>query len=96
MKAYTFISDPGHGWLNVKLDELRELGIADQITPYSYRDGDCAWLEEDCDLSTFIVARAARVNADPREWAQAFFALDVEQHTVRETHIRNLPRYSQK
>lgn len=96
MKPYTFISDPGHGWLRVKLDELRDLGIADKITQFSYRDGDDAWLEEDCDLSTFIVARAARVDVEPRDWGVAFFALDVEQRTVRETHIRNLPHYSQK
>ena len=53
---FHFYSDPGHGWLKVSTAELRELGIADKITPYSYINGDSAYLEEDCDCSTFIDA----------------------------------------
>lgn len=54
---YHLFSDPGHGWLRVDKAELVELGIADQITPYSYQRGKYAYLEEDCDLSTFIKAK---------------------------------------
>lgn len=57
---YTFYEDPGHGWLEVQTAELVELGIAGDITPYSYLKGDLAYLEEDCDLSTFIRAKEAR------------------------------------
>jgi hypothetical protein len=57
---YTFYEDPGHGWLAVQAAELVELGIAGDITPWSYLNGDVAYLEEDCDLSTFIRAKEAR------------------------------------
>ena len=53
-------SDPGHGWVKVPRSLLKELGIEAQITPYSYQRGDDVFLEEDCDLSTFIRAMVAR------------------------------------
>lgn len=54
MKTYRFISDPGHGWLEVPLADLQELGIAHKISPYSYYDTATgfAYLEEDLDAST--------------------------------------------
>jgi hypothetical protein len=58
--TYNFYSDPGHGWLNVKLDELKELGIADKISGYSYQRGNDVYLEEDCDMSTFMNAMEAK------------------------------------
>jgi len=56
-KTYTFHSDPGHGWLEVPVDELEELGLADKISPWSYlgKPGT-AFLEEDMDASMFIDA----------------------------------------
>jgi hypothetical protein len=51
-----FHSDPGHGWLAVKLSDLKMLGIETQITPYSYVKGKTVYLEEDCDMSTFMSA----------------------------------------
>ena len=57
---YTFHTDPGHGWLEVGLQELHDLGIYDQITAYSYVKGDRAYLEEDCDAGTFIRALKAQ------------------------------------
>ena len=45
-----YYTDPGHGWVCVKLSVLRALGIADQISHYSYMRGSSAYLEEDCDL----------------------------------------------
>ena len=54
-----FISDPGHGWLKVPHRLLAELNIADRITTYSYSRGDYAYLEEDCDYSTFAAAMQA-------------------------------------
>lgn len=59
MKTFDFISDPGHGWLKVPHALLAELGIAEQITSYSYSRGDFAYLEEDCDASRFIAAMKA-------------------------------------
>lgn len=55
--TYTFHEDGGHGWLAVPIKELTTLGIADKITSYSYVKGDTAYLEEDCDLSTFFRAK---------------------------------------
>lgn len=53
-------SDPGHGWAKVPKKLLRELQIADKITTHSYMRGEFAFLEEDCDLSTFHKAMEAR------------------------------------
>ena len=36
MPKYTFIADPGHGWLVVPLEEIRKLGIGGQISSCSY------------------------------------------------------------
>ena len=51
--VYTFYNDPGHGWLEVPIAELKRLGIYNSISPYSYVKGDMAYLEEDLDASTF-------------------------------------------
>ena len=55
-----FHSDPGHGWMAVKLSELKMFGIEDKISSYSYVKGKTAYLEEDCDAVTFIQAAKAR------------------------------------
>ncbi len=56
---YHFICDPGHGWLEVKLAELEELGIENKISAYSYKSLSFptkVYLEEDCDMSIFMDA----------------------------------------
>ena len=55
-KNYKFISDPGHGWLEVPLVEIRSLMILHQISKYSYIAGRMAYLEEDCDAQKFVQA----------------------------------------
>lgn len=68
LRVYPFFSDPGHGWLKVPMNDVRALGIAGEISHYSYRDGDNAYLEEDCDLSRFMhAAKAAGWNVDIEE-----------------------------
>jgi hypothetical protein len=56
---YNFISDPSHGWLRVKTKELRELGILDKISHYSYASptGKSVYLEEDADVAVFLKAK---------------------------------------
>lgn len=54
---YSFYEDPGHGWLKVPIKELIKLNIADKITGYSYMQNEHAYLEEDCDLATFVNAK---------------------------------------
>ena len=44
---YTFFSDPGHGWIQVPLQEIERLAI--RPSPYSYRDDSYGYLEEDGD-----------------------------------------------
>lgn len=60
MKKLTvpFYADPGHGWVKVKKSVLRELKIADKISPFSYQRGEFAYLEEDCDLESLLNACA--------------------------------------
>ena len=52
-------SDPGHGWARVPRRLLHQLGIAQDITPYSYQRGTLVYLEEDCDLTTLVCALKA-------------------------------------
>ena len=52
----TRIHDPGHSWLVVPIELLREVGAEDAISPYSYRTAAKAFLEEDVDMGTFLTA----------------------------------------
>ena len=54
-------SDAGHGWLAVKLADLKMLGIEADITDFSYVKGKTAYLEEDKDANTYIRAMKAKV-----------------------------------
>ena len=54
---FQFYTDPGHGWLRVPYSELERLDITSKITRYSYVRGDNVFLEEDCDMSTFMKAK---------------------------------------
>ena len=57
-KEYRYIIDPGHGWLEVPQPEIAALNIEDKISAFSYisEDGQTVYLEEDCDLSIFLIA----------------------------------------
>lgn len=55
-----YFTDPGHGWVSVKLETLKALGIAEKISGYSYMRGASAYLEEDCDLGLLYQACDAR------------------------------------
>jgi hypothetical protein len=46
--------DPGHAWLQVPLAEVKRSKA--KISAYSYKKGDLAFLEEDCDVFTFLKA----------------------------------------
>jgi hypothetical protein len=46
--------DSGHAWARFPKARLVKLGIADKISAYSYQNGENAFLEEDCDLSTLM------------------------------------------
>lgn len=91
-RKYRFIEDPGHGWLEVPIGELHALGIADQISTYSYFDRvkGFAYLEEDCDATTFIVAKVGSTNGS--DLARWFTNQTTREHQAK-TFIRDLPRY---
>ncbi len=51
---YRFINDPGHAWLCVPRWELAQLGIENKISGCSYQHDDYVYLEEDCDMPTYL------------------------------------------
>ena len=76
--------DPGHAWVRFSKKRLVELGIADKISPYSYQNGNNAFLEEDCDLST--LANALRERGYEIKYKT--------NHTDRRSKIRSFDHYS--
>lgn len=81
--SITYHTDPGHGWFETTIDMVKELGIDDQITRYSYVRGDKVFLEEDCDAYTFI-----------QELKKLGMAYEIiENHTDFDSKIRNYRRY---
>jgi hypothetical protein len=65
MSNYKFITDAGHGWLSVPLEDIRKLGIADQISSYSYITHTRAYLDEDSDAAIFLEAAGIDINSIP-------------------------------
>lgn len=87
----TFHEDPGHGWLQVPKALLKKMGIQDKITAYSYQRGPFAYLEEDCDLSTFVLA----LNLPDAGLMPDFWQV-VPRYYKENTPIRNYNRYNSK
>lgn len=52
-----FISDPGHGWLEVPRADVERSGAA--ISAYSYQHDRMVYLEEDCDARAYLEAIGA-------------------------------------
>ena len=80
-----FHSDPGHAWLEVPKDLLKELDIEQSITSCSYMDSHNAYLEEDLDAGVFI--DAAKANG---------YSIEITESFKEITPIRNLPAYRSK
>lgn len=83
MSSYKFFHDPGHGWLQVSIKEINELGIRKQISEYSYRYGDHCYLEEDCDMRVFVEAYKKLKGSEP----------SIEDVYQENTPIRNYRRF---
>jgi hypothetical protein len=81
IKYYT---DPGHGWGAVKRHVLEDLGIASQISRFSYQRGKTVYLEQDCDLPRLLTALSAR----------GIWVEHVNRHTDRRSAIRSFAAYS--
>ena len=87
-----FYSDSAHGWAKVSINEIKELGIAKDITTYSYMDmtDDSVFLEEDYDLGLYINAIKEQYGND--------IDINFVDHKSREDQnglscIRDYPRY---
>lgn len=83
LKSY---SDSQHGWIAVKRTLLVQLGIADQISVYSYQSktGSTVYVEEDGDANTLMAAINSRGLSYVFE----------HKSCNGSSRIRNLPRYS--
>lgn len=57
---FDFFSDPSHGWVKVPKALLANLGIANQISRWSYMRNGYAYLEEDSDATKFVNALQAK------------------------------------
>lgn len=85
-KKFTVVvySDPGHAWAKVKRNVLKNLGIADQVSSYSYQRGDYVYLEEDCDFS--LLVNALRKHGTTIRC--------IEKNTNKLSRVRSYERYS--
>ena len=96
MKQYEFLQDSGHGWIGVPQAELIELGVASQISNYSYLEraqGDSiVWLEEDVDMQLWLRARGVTSSSEYRRFADE----SIRYVYVENAHVRNLPPYHRK
>ena len=67
-RTFDFYSDPGHGWLRVPRALIKTLGIEHEISNYSYKRREHAYLEEDSDARLFLTkylqltGKSARLN----------------------------------
>lgn len=80
-----FHSDPSHGWLEIPMFMIKDLGIGEHISEYSYMsvNGRIVYLEEDVDAALFLDAVKEKVTFN-------------EIHTDYSSPIRRLPRYEWK
>ena len=86
-------NDPGHGWLEVRISDLKLLGIDKKVSGYSYRDpdGERAYLEEDCDMSLYIdtLYESDPVPANAQNWCNTMLIDKYKEHIF----IRSLRHY---
>jgi hypothetical protein len=66
MKTFTFYEDPGHGWLEVDKADLKDLGVTDKVSGYSYVKGTSVYLEEDSDMWVFMDAFKSKYGDYPQ------------------------------
>jgi len=102
LKELRFISDPGHGWLEVPTADIEASGyIPSQYShvehlsePRGYRHqwGTLSWtyLEEDCDVAGFIQA----LGVAPDLVGPTVSYISYYERTDYESWVRELPRCS--
>jgi hypothetical protein len=90
MNMYQMVEDAGHGWVKVPMQELIYLGIIDKITVYSHIKGNNVWLEEDCDATTWIEAKAKK---EGKENVGQYWKSIVKSRYVNHSRIRSFPPF---
>jgi hypothetical protein len=81
--SLNYYQDGGHGWVKISIDKLKQLGIADKISHYSYMRKNYAYLEEDCDLGRlYAAADKAGIEIRLKEY-----------HTNKQSKIRSYCSY---
>ena len=85
---YTWITDPAHGWLTVPLAELQDLGIADDISKFSYIDTSkgVVYLEQDIDALRFIEAKGVDLSSRCRKQVRKALSRWCAENTVSRHH----------
>ena len=78
----TFHEDAGHGWLEVPIEFIKELGVEKDITPYSMMRRGKAYLEEDMDAGTFLDAAK-----------KAGYSVNIKRKYTDHSPIRNYPSF---
>jgi len=63
--TYRYITDAGHGWLEVPHFMIEKLGIRDKVSSYSFYNANNIYLEEDCDAGVFIKAHKKAMGKNP-------------------------------
>ncbi len=74
---YIILESPTHSWLRVPLFELDELNISEEISPFSYTDGEFVYLEEDMDMGIFLMQLQA-IADKPLDWETEIERRDVD------------------
>lgn len=82
---FYYYQDPGHGWVAVPVSLLEKLNIVGKITAFSFWRGKTAYLEEDCDATTFTNAYRAAYGVDP---------VFIEKHSDNRSPIRSYARFT--
>lgn len=88
MKKMIIYSDPGHSWLKVHISELFKRNLINKISEYSYKRGNYAYLEEDCDMTVFL--DSLKESGLNNEQIKNLF---VFKHTDKSSKIRSYERF---
>ena len=83
-EVVTFHEDARHGWLEVPKSWLKKLGIAHEISGFSYEKDGSVYLEEDADLSIFLNAVDKYITWSPNLLKKSY---------QTDSRIRTYPHY---
>ena len=81
---FNVYQDPGHGWVKVPAFLLHQLGVANDVSRYSYVHQGHVYLEEDCDAPLVL-------NALHRRGVR--YTLNDNFHTNGRSRIRGYDNY---